>query len=93
MQLFFQNLSAHKISFLTKTIQKQKGYNSMENHQKKETPAYTPNPEYDFFKANSATDCTGAVPRPPETDAELDSYLDVYNFLPQCAIAKEKPED
>lgn len=64
----------------------------MSQTQKKDTPSYTPNLEYDFFKANSTTDCTGSVPRPPETDAELDSYLDVYNFLPQCAIARENPE-
>lgn len=56
----------------------------------KDHPTYTPNLEYDFFKANSTTDCTGSVPRPPVDDAELDSYLDVYNFLPQCAIAREK---
>lgn len=61
----------------------QKGYPN-------EAPQYTPNLEYDFFKANSTTDCTGSVPRPPQTDAELDSYLEVYNFLPQCAIAKNK---
>ena len=59
----------------------------------KKTPEYTPNPEYDFFRANSATDCTGSVPRPPETDDELDSYLNVYNFLPQCAIARGKETD
>ena len=61
----------------------------MAQKEQKHTPEYTPNTEYDFFKSSSATDCTGAVPRPPETDDELDSYLDVYNFLPQCAIAKE----
>lgn len=60
-----------------------------ENTGDKKVPEYTPNLEYDFFRSNSTTDCTGSVPRPPETDAELDSYLDVYNFLPQCAIAKE----
>ncbi len=43
---------------------------------------------YDYLKASSATDCTGAVPRPPQDSAELDSYLDVYNFLPQCAYAQ-----
>lgn len=43
---------------------------------------------YDYLKASSATDCTGVVPRPPQDSAELDSYLDVYNFLPQCAYAK-----
>lgn len=43
---------------------------------------------YDYLKASSATDCTGVVPRPPQDSAELDSYLDVYNFLPQCAYAQ-----
>lgn len=69
-----------------------KGKNTTSETTETTVPEYTPNPEYDFFKSNSATDCTGAVPRPPETDAELDSYLDVYNFLPQCAIAKDRPE-
>lgn len=59
-------------------------------NKKNNIPEYTPDMEYDFTKSSSATDCTGAVPRPPETDDELDSYLDVYNFLPQCAIAHEK---
>lgn len=65
----------------------------MKQKEKRENPHYSPNPEYDFFKANSATDCTGAMPRPPRTDDELDSYLDVYNFLPQCAIARGKTDD
>lgn len=51
------------------------------------TSAYNTD-SYDYLKASSATDCTGAVPRPPQDSAELDSYLDVYNFLPQCAYAK-----
>ncbi len=59
----------------------------------KRAPEYTPNLEYDFFRASSATDCTGSVPRPPQTDDELDSYLDVYNFLPQCAIARDRKEN
>ncbi|MEY8516915.1 hypothetical protein AALC25_08300 [Lachnospiraceae bacterium 29-84] len=46
---------------------------------------------YDYLKASSATDCTGAVPRPPQNSAELDSYLDVYNFLPQSAFAQPSP--
>ncbi len=62
-------------------------------NQKTDNPHYSPDLEYDFFKTNSATDCTGAVPRPPQTDDELDSYLDVYNFLPQCAIARDKGDD
>ena len=44
--------------------------------------------QYDYLKASSATDCTGVLPTPPQTSAELDSYLDVYNFLPQCAYAQ-----
>ncbi len=46
---------------------------------------------YDYLKASSAMDCTGAVPRPPQNSAELDSYLDVYNFLPQCAYTQPNP--
>jgi hypothetical protein len=57
------------------------------------TPSYTPRQEYDYLKASSTMDCTGAVPRPPETDSELNSYLDVYNFLPQSALANNKDSD
>ena len=62
----------------------------MENRENKDTH---PVPDlkgdaYDYLKASSATDCTGAVPRPPQNSAELDSYLDVYNFLPQCAYTQ-----
>ncbi|MCI8298767.1 MAG: hypothetical protein HFI69_00165 [Lachnospiraceae bacterium] len=46
---------------------------------------------YDYLKASSATDCTGAVPRPPQDSAELDSYLEVYNFLPQSAFTNPSP--
>ena len=48
---------------------------------------------YDYLKANSVTDCTGSVPRPPQDSAELDSYLDVYNFLPQGAYAHPSPPE
>ncbi len=57
-----------------------------ENHP---VPDLTDN--YDYLKASSVTDCTGAVPRPPQNSAELDSYLDVYNFLPQSAFVKPSP--
>lgn len=46
---------------------------------------------YDYLKASSATDCTGVVPRAPQNSAELDSYLDVYNFLPQYAYTNPSP--
>lgn len=59
-----------------------------ENTRKDKHPVPDLSGSYDYLKASSATDCTGAVPRPPQDSAELDSYLDVYNFLPQCAYAK-----
>ena len=57
-----------------------------ENHP---VPDLTDN--YDYLKASSVMDCTGAVPRPPRNSAELDSYLDVYNFLPQSAFVEPSP--
>lgn len=46
---------------------------------------------YDYVKASSPTDCTGAVPTPPQTSAELDSYLAVYDFLPQSSLTTQGP--
>lgn len=66
---------------------------SSENAKKDIHPRPEHTSSYDYLKASSATDCTGAVPRPPQDSAELDSYLDVYNFLPQCAYANSaQPE-
>lgn len=61
---------------------------SSENTKKDTHPVPDFSGSYDYLKASSATDCTGVVPRPPQDSAELDSYLDVYNFLPQCAYAQ-----
>ncbi|MCI9176263.1 MAG: hypothetical protein HFH49_15280 [Lachnospiraceae bacterium] len=61
--------------------------NSQRRSERHPVPDFT-DQAYDYLKASSATDCTGAVPRPPQNSAELDSYLDVYNFLPQCAYAQ-----
>lgn len=77
----------------TNAIPNEPRKNPLTYEAEREAPVYTPNPEYDFFRANSVTDCTGSVPRPPQTDDELDSYLDVYNFLPQCAIAQDRIEN
>jgi len=60
------------------------------NKENKTSPTVEAN--YDYLKASSAMDCTGSVPRPPQNSAELDSYLDVYNFLPQSALAKHSKE-
>lgn len=64
---------------------------SSENTKKDIHPKPEHTSSYDYLKASSATDCTGVVPRPPQDSAELDSYLDVYNFLPQSAYANPNP--
>ena len=43
---------------------------------------------YNDTKASSVTDCTGAVPSPPQTSSELDSYLEVYDFLPHRTLTQ-----
>jgi len=35
--------------------------------------------------AYSTYDCTGLIPSKPETEAELESYKEVYNYLPTDA--------
>ncbi|MBD9048313.1 MAG: hypothetical protein EGR46_05160 [Ruminococcus sp.] len=35
--------------------------------------------------AYSTYDCTGLIPSKPENEAELDSYKEVYNYLPTDA--------
>lgn len=37
---------------------------------------------YDVTKTNSATDCTGLIPTPPQSESEFDSYMDVYEIRP-----------
>ena len=39
---------------------------------------------YDLNNASSSTDCTGLIPTPPQSEAELESYDAVCHFaLPQ----------
>ena len=38
------------------------------------------NPDYDKFDAASSTECTGLITVPPQTEDELDSYRDIYEF-------------
>lgn len=33
----------------------------------------------------SATDCTGLIPSLPQSDAEVESYRQLYPFLPEAA--------
>ena len=39
--------------------------------------------EYDYLSnAASSQDCTGLIPSEPVSEAELESYEDLYHFLP-----------
>lgn len=48
-----------------------------------------PDKEYDYLKTASSQDCTGLIPAAPASNAELESYEDLYPFLPQ-AVASYK---
>ncbi len=48
--------------------------------------------EDDFvMNAQSGTDCTGLMPTPPLSEAESESYDDVYDFLPNAV--KKQPRE
>lgn len=38
---------------------------------------------FESGNAASATDCTGAVPKAPETKEELENYEETYSFQPK----------
>lgn len=45
--------------------------------------------DYDYLSnAASSMDCTGLIPSLPVTDAELESYNDLYQFQTPAAKAK-----
>ena len=52
---------------------------------------------YDYLSgAASSQDCTGLIPSAPLSEAELDSYEELYPFLPPASDIKdnnETPED
>ena len=62
-------------------------------------PAEKDDQAFDLANAGSYTECTGLIPTPPLTEAEMDSYLEIFNFQPpstekaaaenQSAIPKE----
>ena len=49
------------------------------NHKKKQEKEIEKEFEFDIFKAASATDCTGLIPRPVLTEDEAESYQEIYN--------------
>lgn len=46
-----------------------------------------PDKEYDYLKTASSQDCTGLIPAAPASNAELESYEDLYPFLPQTVAS------
>ena len=41
--------------------------------------------DYDYLKASSPQDCTGLIPSGIIQESELESYQDIYPFLPHPA--------
>lgn len=37
-----------------------------------------------YIDSCSANDCTGLIPALPQSDAELESYEEIYSFLPKA---------
>ncbi|MDO5344296.1 MAG: hypothetical protein Q4E91_00920 [Lachnospiraceae bacterium] len=60
-----------------------------ENTKKKTTEC---SDEFDL-QACSAMDCTGLVPSPPRSEAELDSYEELYPFLAKALPVSSKSEN
>ncbi|ADL05601.1 hypothetical protein [Lacrimispora saccharolytica] len=59
-----------------------KSENKNEN-QKKKTESTTSKNNYDIdIQACSTMDCTGLIPSAPQSEAELESYEDLYPFMP-----------
>lgn len=49
---------------------------------KKGYPAYDDDKFYDMGPVVSSTDCTGLIPTPPASEAEAESYAEIFN-IPQ----------
>lgn len=50
--------------------------------------------DYEYLNVSSATDCTGLIPAGPVGEAELESYEELYPFLPKAvSVCKEEEED
>lgn len=48
---------------------------------------------YDYLgNAASTTDCTGLIPSEPTSEAELESYQELYHFEPPC-LGTYRPEE
>lgn len=45
-----------------------------------------------YIDSASATDCTGLIPSLPQSDAEIESYDEVYQFLPKAKVKNVKDD-
>lgn len=45
--------------------------------------------DFDLLNSCSAMDCTGLIPSSPATEAEYESYKNVYHFQPPEVSAEE----
>lgn len=43
-----------------------------------------------YLDSCSAHDCTGLIPTPPQSSAELESYEEVYSYLPKAKASNAK---
>lgn len=43
-----------------------------------------------YIDSASATECTGLIPSLPQSDAEIESYDEVYQFLPKAKAKNVK---
>ncbi|RDU24034.1 hypothetical protein [Anaerosacchariphilus polymeriproducens] len=46
----------------------------------------------DYFVSNSTQDCTGLIPSLPQSSSEINSYEELYNFLPRPVRNKLKED-
>ena len=49
--------------------------------------------EYDYLSnAASSQDCTGLIPSEPSSESEIESYEDLYHFLPPGSHIKDQTD-
>ncbi len=44
--------------------------------------------EFEHLSASSATDCTGLIPVGADSEAELESYEEIYPYQPKAVVDK-----
>lgn len=52
-----------------------------------------PSDDFDYFVSSSMQDCTGLIPSLPQSSSEINSYAELYNFLPRTVRKKIGEDD